>query len=95
MVDADHQAGRLGSDLLLDAARRGLTTTDLIGARAVVVQSTDERTRSFYSRPRIRLFSQREPLTLLLRTSEFATLLRPYLPDAPIPPRDATATPMW
>ena len=76
-VDAEHQGRRLGSDLLIDAARRALAASDLIGARAIVVQAIDERAKSFYARFGFRPFSEREPLMLLLRTSELAALLEP------------------
>ena len=76
-VDAEHQGRRLGSDLLIDATRRALAASDLIGARAIVVQAIDERAKSFYARFGFRPFSEREPLMLLLRTSELAALLKP------------------
>ena len=76
-VDAEHQGRRLGSDLLIDATRRALAASDLIGARAIVVQAIDERAKSFYARFGFRPFSEREPLMLLLRTSELAALLEP------------------
>ncbi len=76
-VDTDYQGRHLGSDLLIDAARRALAASDLIGARAIVVQAIDERTKSFYARFGFRPFSECEPLMLLLRTSELATLLGP------------------
>ena len=76
-VDTDYQGRRLGSDLLIDAARRALAASDLIGARAIVVQAIDDKARSFYERFGFRPFSEREPLMLLLRTSELTTLLEP------------------
>ena len=76
-VDTDYQGRRLGSDLLVDSTRRALAASDLIGARAIVVQAIDERAKSFYARFGFRPFSEREPLTLLLRTSELAALLDP------------------
>ena len=76
-VDTEYQGRRLGSDMLIDAARRALAASDLIGARAIVVQAIDERAKSFYARFGFRPFSEREPLMLLLRTSEFAALLEP------------------
>ena len=76
-VDTDYQGRRLGSDLLIDATRRALAASDLIGARAIVVQAIDERAKSFYVRFGFRSFSEREPLMLLLRTSELAALLEP------------------
>ena len=76
-VDTDCQGRRLGSDLLVDAARRSLAASDLTGARAIVVQAIDERAKSFYARFGFRPFSEREPLMPLLRTSELAALLEP------------------
>ena len=76
-VDTDYQGRRLGSDLLIDAARRALAASDLIGARAIVVEAIDDSAKSFYERFGFRPFSEREPLMLLLRTSELATLLEP------------------
>ena len=49
-VDTDYLGRRLGSDLLVDAARRAHAASDLIGARAIVVQAIDERAKSFYAR---------------------------------------------
>ena len=76
-VDTDYQGRRLGSDLLVDAAQRAHAASDLIGSRAIVVQAIDERAKSFYARFGFRPFSEREPLMLLLRTSELAALLEP------------------
>ena len=69
-VDADYQGRGLGSDLLIDAARRALSAAEFIGARAIVVQALDEAAKSFYGRFGSRPFSEREPLMLLLRISE-------------------------
>ena len=76
-VDENHQGRGLGSDLLIDAARRALAAADVIGARAVVVQAIDEAAATFYGRFGFRSFSEREPLMLLLRISELKALLRP------------------
>ena len=76
-VDTDYQDRRLGSDLLVDAVRRALAASDLIGARAIIVQAIDERAKSFYERFGFRPFSEREPLMLLLRKSELTALLGP------------------
>ena len=69
-VDTDCQGRGLGSDLLVDAAKRALSAAEFIGARAIVVQALDERAKSFYGRFGFRPFSEREPLMLLLRISE-------------------------
>lgn len=74
-VDTDYQAHGLGSDLLVDAAKRALSAAEFIGARAIVVQALDERAKSFYARFGFRPFSEREPLMLLLRISELKTFL--------------------
>ena len=74
-VDTDYQGRGLGSDLLVDAARRALSAAEFIGARAIVVQALDEAAKSFYGRFGFRLFSEREPLMLLLRISELKALL--------------------
>ena len=76
-VDSDYQGRGLGSDLLVDAAKRAFSAADLIGARAIVVQAVDERARSFYERFSFRPFSDREPLMLLLRISDLRILLQP------------------
>ena len=76
-VDTGCQGRRLGLGLLVDAARRAHAASDPIGARAIVVQAIDERAKSFYARFGFRPFSEREPLMLLLRTSELAALLEP------------------
>ena len=75
-VDTHHQGRGLGSDLLVDAAKRGLSAADIIGARAIVVQALDERAKTFYARFGFRPFSEREPLMLLLRISELRALLQ-------------------
>ena len=74
-VDADYQGRGLGSDLLIDAARRALSAAEFIGARAIVVQALDEAAKSFYRRFGFRPFSEREQLMLLLRISELRALL--------------------
>ncbi len=75
-VDTNYQGRGLGSDLLIDAARRALTAADVIGARAIVVQALDEDASAFYGRFGFRLFSDREPLMLILRISELKVLLQ-------------------
>ena len=60
----------LGSDLMVDAARRSLAAADLIGARAVVVHALDERAKTFYAQFGFQPYSDREPLMLVLRNSE-------------------------
>ena len=67
----------LGSDLLIDAARRALAAADVVGARAVIVHAINERDRAFYERFGFRPFSDRELLMLVLRMSEMAGLLEP------------------
>ena len=74
-VDEAYRDRRLGSDLLVDAARRSLSAAGAVGARAVIVQAVDERARAFYERFGFRPFSEREPLMLVLRMSEIAGLL--------------------
>ena len=74
-VDEAYRGRRLGSDLLVDAARRSLAAAGTVGARAVIVQAIDERARGFYERFGFRPFSAREPLMLALRMSEIAGLL--------------------
>ncbi len=74
-VDEAYRDRRLGSDLLVDAARRSLSAAGAVGARAVIVQAVDERARAFYDRFGFRPFSEREPLMLALRMSEIAGLL--------------------
>ena len=75
-VDTNYQGRHLGSDLLIDAARRSLAAADLIGARAIVVQAIDAQARAFYERFGFRPYSDREPLMLLLRISELKALLQ-------------------
>lgn len=74
-VDMKYQGRGLGSDLLIDAARRALRAAGLIGARAIVVQALDRRAREFYERFGFLPFSDREPLLLILRISELRALL--------------------
>ena len=74
-VDMKYQGRGLGSDLLIDAARRALRAAGLIGARAIVVQALDRRAREFYERFGFLQFSDREPLLLILRISELRALL--------------------
>ena len=73
-VDEGYRGRRLGSDLLVDAARRSLAA-GTVGARAAIVQAVDERARAFHERFGFRPFSEREPLMLVLRMSEIAGLL--------------------
>ena len=75
-VDTGYKGRRLGSDLLIDAARRALAAADLIGARAIVVQAIDGQARAFYERFGFRPYSGREPLMLLLRMPELKALLQ-------------------
>ena len=74
-VDETYQSRRLGSDLLVDAARRSLDAASVVGARAIVVQAVDERARTFYERYGSRPYLDREPLMMLPRMSEIASLL--------------------
>ncbi len=74
-VDEAYRGRRLGSDLLINAARRSLAAAGTVGARAVIVQAIDERAKAFYKRFGFRPFSEREPLMLVLRMSELAGLL--------------------
>ena len=74
-VDSAYQGRQLGSDLLVDAARRARAAAEIIGARAIVVQSIDEQAKTFYGRFAFRPFSDREPLMLILRISELDALL--------------------
>ena len=75
-VDERYRGRRLGSDPLVDAARRCLAAAGLVGARAIVVQAIDERAAAFYAKFGFRPFSDREPLMLILRMSEIEGLLR-------------------
>ena len=74
-VDSAYQGRQLGSDLLVDAARRARAAAEIIGARAIVVQAIDEQATTFYRRFGFRPFSDREPLMLILRMSELDALL--------------------
>ena len=74
-VDSAYQGRRLGSDLLVDAARRARAAAEIIGARAIVVQAIDEQAKTFYGRFAFRRFSDHEPLMLILRMSELDALL--------------------
>ena len=76
-VDTGYQGRGLGSDLLVDAAKRVLSAAEFIGARAIVVQSLDDRAKSSCGRFGFRPFSEREPLMLLLRIPELRALLQP------------------
>lgn len=74
-VDAAYQGRGLGSDLLFDAGRRALAAAGVIGARAIVVQAFDERVARFYQHHGFTRFSDREPLMLILRTSELSAAM--------------------
>ena len=76
-VDTDFQGRGLGSDLLVDAAKRAFAAAEIIGARAIVVQAIDKQATAFYGRLGFHPFSDREPLMLLLRISELEALLQP------------------
>jgi ribosomal protein S18 acetylase RimI-like enzyme len=69
-VDKRYQGKKLGSDLLTDAYKRVLQTSDLIGVRALMVQATDDQAKSFYERRGFSQFSDREPLMLIVRISQ-------------------------
>ncbi len=75
-VDDAYRGRRLGSDLLIDAARRAMAAAGMVGARDVIVQAIDEQARAFYEKFGFRLFSDREPLMLVLRMSEIEGLLQ-------------------
>ncbi len=74
-MDADYQAQGIGSDLLVDAAKRVLVAAGVIGARAIVMQALNEEAKAFYARFGFRSFSDREPLMLVLRLSELKVTL--------------------
>ena len=74
-VDARYWGRGLESDLVVDASRRSLAASEVIGVRAIIVQALDDSARAFYERFAFRPFSDREPLMLILRISE----LRAYL----------------
>ncbi|MDE0220025.1 MAG: GNAT family N-acetyltransferase [Spirochaetaceae bacterium] len=74
-VDEAHQGMGLGSDLLVDAAKRSLAAAEVIGARAIVVQALDDRAAEFSHRWGFRPFSEHEPLMLILRISELSVAL--------------------
>ncbi len=74
-VDEAWRGQRLGSDLLIDAARRSLAAAGTVGARAVIVQAVDDRARAFCEKFGFRPFSERQPLMLVLRMSEITGLL--------------------
>ena len=76
-VDEAYRGRHLGSDLLVDAARRARAAAGVVGARAVVVQAIDDRARAFYQKFGFRPLSDREPLMLVLRMSEIEGLLAP------------------
>ena len=75
-VDTDYQGRGLGSDLLIDAAKRVLTAAVVVGARAIVVQALDEDAKVFYGQFGFLPFSDREPLMLILRIAELRAALR-------------------
>ena len=75
-VDTGYRGQGLGSDLLVDAAKRALSAADVIGARAIVVQAIDDDAKAFYQRFGFRPFSEREPLMLVLRFAELKAILQ-------------------
>ena len=72
-VDSDYQGRGLGTDLMVDGARRVLATAETIGARAIVVQALDEQVKPFYQPFGFRQFSEDEPLMLVLPMPQLAT----------------------
>jgi len=74
-VDEVYRGLGLGSDLLVDAGRRALAASRMIGARAVIVQAIDEGAKAFYVRFGYRPFSDREPLTMIPRMAELERLV--------------------
>lgn len=74
-VDKRYRGRRLGSDLLIDATRRSLAASGLVGARALIVQAVNEQAAAFYAIFGFRAFSHREPLMRILRMSEIEGLL--------------------
>ena len=76
-VDEAYQGRHLGSDLLIDAARRARTAAGVVGARAIIVQALDERARTFHAKCGFRPVWDHEPLMLVLRMSEVEGLLAP------------------
>ena len=75
-VDEAYQGMGLGSDLLVDAGKRSLAAAEVIGARAIIVQSLGDRAAEFYQRCGFRPFSKHEPLMLILRISELSAALQ-------------------
>lgn len=75
-VDTNYQGRGLGSDLLIDAAKRVLTAADVVGARAIVVQALNDEAKEFYEPFGFLPFSDREPLMLILRIAELRAALR-------------------
>lgn len=75
-VDLNFQGRGLGSDLLVDAAKRALAAAGVIGARAIIVQAYDEQAKSFYERFGFRQFSDLEPLMMVLRMAELRALIQ-------------------
>ena len=53
-----------------------MAVSNLIGARAIAVQTLDEHAKASYGRFGFRPFSDREALMLILRISEIEALLR-------------------
>ena len=74
-VDTRYQRTGLGAGLLADAVKRSLVATEVIGARAIVVQALDERAKSFYERFGFQPLSDREPLMLAVRFTDLRALL--------------------
>ena len=73
-VDRHYQGMGLGIDLLIDAGKRALVASEVIGARALIVQALDERAKTFYERSGFSQFSDSEPHMLLLRISELRAI---------------------
>jgi len=49
-VDISFQSSGIGGALLLDAVRRSLSASEIIGARALIFNAISDRTREFYLR---------------------------------------------
>lgn len=62
-VDQTWQGQGLGAALVVDAMRRALQVSDIVGVRALLVHAKDEEAQSFYRHLGFQPFSE-QPLTL-------------------------------
>lgn len=74
-VDTAYQRQSIGSKLLLDALKRALSASFIVGSVAVLIHARDEAVRDYYERFGFQPLLPTEPLTLMLPMETIANLL--------------------